>query len=489
MRTLLIALSIILITAAIILGVIFMGGDSIESAISKIDTQDYKESIEMLNRLAAVSDYEKSEKIYYHRCRAINKLARQFEDEYSDELAAAVPEKKGTPDFDSAKKKLDEELTEINTETGGDLTLVLLRKQSRIIANGKFYDEFAAKYKGSGFIEDLDFTELQKLELTEPEKLLGTLSRFYKKYPNTNYIGSMVKIIFKIFKQGNINFSNQGEFLRNIIVSYGKRHPTSPELTKIYILKGDNVNLRNSPGIEGGLVGKVKKDTLLIQLEKSMDTSQIGDVRDYWYRVVDLAGLRGWIFGKFLVPFDISKVEIEEIKEAWAINDDFSEWENSNTPKNWQLVAESYKPAISFRSVNTGTIVSLNAPKGKKSGLFSRYNASKEFAILSRARYIAGESLTLVAYVFGGNKIFYIKLKDEEIEVCGTKIPLHTSDWHEYLLTSEDGKFAQLSIDGDVTAARIAPVASTVFPARGVYCLYSPQEEASAGELDYIKIR
>ena len=287
----------IIVTVGAVTALKIFKSDDLESAINEFEDQDYLDAIVELNRLSQVSDYERSEKIYYYRCRSLNGLALKLEKKYEDELASASLEKKGTADFNDSSKKIKEKLSDINKKTGGDLAIVYSRKKSRIASRGRFYEEFISKYKGSGLIEDLDFEEVQKTERTEPEKLLSSIVNFYSRYPNTNYIAQLARMIFDGLQKENLNVVDKKEQVWNIIISYVGRYPTSPETGKLYISDGNNVNMRNSPGIEGKLVGKIAKDEILIQLEKSMDTTQIGDRRDYWYRVSTLGGLKGWIFG------------------------------------------------------------------------------------------------------------------------------------------------------------------------------------------------
>ncbi len=85
--------------------------------------------------------------------------------------------------------------------------------------------------------------------------------------------------------------------------------------------------------------------------------------------------------------------------------------------------------------------------------------------------------------------VYYLQLRDEEIDLSGRRIPLHTSDWHEYTLESDDGRQAKLMVDGEVILSRIPPVNDARFSARGIYCLYSPDDEASLGEMEYLKTR
>ena len=83
----------------------------------------------------------------------------------------------------------------------------------------------------------------------------------------------------------------------------------------------------------------------------------------------------------------------------------------------------------------------------------------------------------------------HITLRDEKIECNGRIIPLHTADWHEYRLESDNGQFCRLVIDGEVISGRIEPVASKEFQLRGIYALCSLPNEESKGEMEFIRIR
>ncbi len=485
-------IGIIIAVAAIALtiaGFFIFSKNDIEKAIDEFEDGDYKEAILMLNRLAKTSDYDKGEKVYYYRCRAINRLAAKLEEKFNDELIDAAQEKKNTENYKDAKQDIDEYLADINKKIEGDLALVPALKKSRIVPRGKFYEEFMARYRGSGLIEDLQFEEVQNLGKTDPDRLIPAMINFYNKYPNTDYISSIVKILFDGLQSGRLKASGNEDVLWEIIIAYVKRYPTSPETNKLFSCTGENVNLRNSPGVDGKLVGKIARDEILIQLEKSMDTTQVGDVREYWYRVASLKGPKGWIFGKFLAPIDLSQYKDAATEESWTMEENFAEWSDSHTPVNWTHVPGGDSAGINFSVKGGKKIAELNSAKGSSSGLFSRFNASRAFSILSRARFTGGDSLTIFAYSPGGVAAYYVKLTADQVEVCGRTIPLRTTDWHDFLLSSDDGRYARLMIDGEAVSSKIEPVTSGNFPIRGIYCLFSPKNENSRGEIEYIKVR
>ncbi len=475
--------------ALTIAGYFIFSKNDIEKAIDEFESGDYKDAILMLNRLAKTADYDKGEKIYYYRCRAINRLASKLEEKFSDELTEAAQEKKNTENYREAKKEIEEYLADLNRKTEGDLTLVPAMKKSRIVPRGKFYEEFMARYRGSSLIEDLQFEEVQNLGRTDPDRLIPAMINFYNKYPNTDYISSIVKILFDGLQSGRLKASGNEDVLWEIIIAYVKRYPTSPETNKLFSCTGDNVNLRNSPGVDGKLVGKIARDEILIQLEKSMDTTQVGDVRDYWYRVASLKGPKGWIFGKFLTPIDLSQYKDSGAEESWTMDEHFTEWSDSHTPVNWTHVSGGDSAGINFSEKGGKKIAELNSAKGSTAGLFSRFSASRAFTILSRARFTGGDALTIFAYSPVGEGAFYVKLTADQVEVCGRTIPLRTTEWHDFLLSSEDGRYAKLSIDGETVSSKIETVRSGSFPTRGIYCLFSPKNENSRGEMEYIKAR
>lgn len=480
---------VIVLILAIVAGILFFRDSDLENAIDAFEDRDYVGAIEKLNKLILVADYESSEKMHYYRAKSIDRLADKLEKKFEDELLESALEKKNTPDYDEARKEIEDYLSGLNKNLQSDLAFIDKRGRSSIISRGKFYDEFVAKYRGSSFIEDLDFEQLQKIEKTDNGRLIQTMIIFYKKYPNTNYIAHIVKMLFDQLQKGTADITNRGQDLFDIIVTFGRRYPTSPEIGRLFQSTGDNVNLRNSAGLNGQRVGTLKKDEIVIQLEKSMDASQIGDERDYWYRIVSLNGHRGWIFGKFLKEFDITVYKEETVVEKWSIDEHFTEWIDSNTPKEWRHMDDTVMEALGFTERGDLHIAMVNSAKGKSAGLFSRYNASRAFTIECRARYTGGDAVTIFAYSMGNGAVYNVTLKNETIDVCSRIIPVHTGDWHDYRLQSDDGKFATLSIDGEIVSGRILPVKIDAFAMRGLYCLYSSAAEESKGEIQYIKVR
>jgi len=482
-------LSVLIIFISVITGVLFFRTSDLSDAIDQFDDQDYIESLKILNQLSKTADYEKGEKILYYKCRAINRLAAATEKDFKKELSSIALKKKNDPEYMQIKSEVETEISQINREINGDLQIEPGRDKSRILSRGRIYDEFISKYRGSAYIEDLDYEELQKKIITSPEALVNGIIYFTNKYPNTDYISAIVDMLFEFIRKGDVNFPSKNESLIKIISTYSMRYPTSPLLNRIHISQNQNVNLRNSPSIRGEIVNKTDKDELLIQTDKSMDTSQIGDSRDYWYRVTGLDGKKGWIFGKFLAPYKTSKRVSEKNNDIWSIDENFSSWKDSHTPLNWTHIKKADPSCVSFSSRGNINTVSLNCGKGKTSGLFSRHSSTRAFKIAVRARFAGGSSTTLLSYVSGKDRTFNIKLLEEKISICGRQVPIHTSDWHEYILESENGKFAKLLIDGEIISGRIAPVKNGDHKIRGIYCFYSSAEDISMAEMQYIRIR
>lgn len=488
-KSAIIGLIVLAVTIIVSLVIFLSGDDTVETAISEYESGDYIDAIVILNRLIPAAGYDQAEKMHYYRCKSLNSLAEELEDDYDDELEDASLENREKPEFTKYKDKIEKKLTQVNSKTGGDLTFMPAPKRSMILSRGAFYNEFTAKYRGSQFIEDLDFHEIKKIIAIEPTRIFDNINRFYKKYPGSNYTPQIITILFDAIRDGAAGMEPHQEILKNMIFGYAVKYPTSPEVTRLYTSIGDGVNLRNSPGINGTLTGKTVKDELLIQLEKSMDTMQVGDARDYWYRVSTLRGVRGWIFGKFLAPLDIQKIAVTSDIEVWALDDSFAAWADSNTPENWTHVPGADATAVNFKKQAQGNLLVFNSKGIGLTGLYSRFNASRNFRIMVRARFISGSPVILSAFTIDRENVFSIKIENEKIEVNGRSIPIHTTDWHNYEISSADGKFAELSIDGQLISGRIPPVSDITFTERGIYLLSQQAGSLSNCEVEFIKVR
>ena len=82
-----------------------------------------------------------------------------------------------------------------------------------------------------------------------------------------------------------------------------------------------------------------------------------------------------------------------------------------------------------------------------------------------------------------------VRLKNQEVDVNGRRIPYQTSVWHDYRVECSDGKYAKIFIDGELISGRIPAAQLNEFKAGGLYCLYSSQNAASEGEMEYIRMR
>ena len=486
--------AIILIVAAIlgiavILAIFLFRTKDMAYAIDQFDDGDYEESIIVINRLIPLADYETGEKLYYFRARALNRLASELVSDYDDELVSAALDKKGTSGFEKYRKKIERKLENINRATNGDLAVIILPGKSHIASRGMYYQEFVNKYRGSGFIQDLDFEELEKVERTSPEKVPEQAIAFFRKYPGTPYIAQLVRMIMDSLEKGSVDITRNGESLLTMLGAYSRRYPSSEEVARIFKTKGDKVNLRASAGVSGQMVGKLPAGETVIQLERSMNMVQVGDTRDYWYRIVTLKGVQGWVFGKFLEQMDPSELAGSvPAEDIWNLNENFSEWTDSHTPRNWVHMAGANRDSIIFTGTGEGTVAIVTSPKGGTSGLYSRYQTTSAFEAAVRTRLRAGDGFTPVILSLGGNG-YYLKLTRDMVDVCTRTIPMLTNDWHEYTLKSDNGKYVSLYIDGELVAGRIPPVSLKEFPGRGIYCLVSSVNEASEGEVKFLKVR
>ncbi len=476
------------IVGAVALVVKLTAKTEFEKAIAEYDDGDYVDSLRILNSLTGKLDFEKAEVVYYYRCKAINRLAEKLEKKFDDELAVIFSPSENKERKERETRYVEERLKKINERVGGDLKIVQSDNAGRIVSGGKFYDEFVAKYKGSAYIEDLDFEELEKLQKSDPARLTGAIFGFYEKYPRTPYLSQLVGILFSNIDKMGPAVSDRGDVLTRFMIDYLRRYPTSSHVHKIFSCKGDGVNLRNSPGVQGKIVGKIAKDELLIQVEKSSDVAQVGDVRDFWYRVMNQKGQQGWIFGKFLSPFDVSRFAPQESEEAWSFEEHFSEWVDSNTPKNWKHLEGAEPPAIGFFDIGSKKIARLDSG-GKPSGLYRRTTGARAFTIQSRGRFVSGDEAVLFAYSMGSGGYFSLALSKDGIDVLGRKLPLATNMWHDYTIVSDDGKFARVMVDGELVLNKIPPHKGIEFAHPGLYCLMVKSDAKATIEIEHIKYR
>jgi len=488
-KSAIIAIASFLIGIALLLVYIFQKSDTLETAIGHYEKKNYVRSITILNTLLPSAESGEAEKIYYYRCRAINDLALELEAKNKKYLKAASAENRGTGDFEKAYKRIEETIASTNSRISGDLHFIESVKMSRIASRGGFYNEFLSRYRGSPFLEDLDFFEIRRINNSASENLFQAIGRFYAKFPNSAYTPQIVAMIFDSLRDGRTIQSSGEDFLQNMLLNYIVQYPTSQETSRIFLSEGDGVNLRNSPGLTGDQIGKTVKEEILIQLEKSMDTMQIGDSRDYWYRVATLRGINGWIFGKFLKTPDPGSIRIESAAKTWSIEDYFNSWSDSNTPENWIHLNSSGKSAINFRKEGEKKLLVLNAEKGSATGLFNRYSSRQGFTLQIKARFISGDPVFIAAISGDKNKAFYLNLHENSVDVNGRIIPLNTAAWHVFEIRSGDMNFAEFSIDGEMVSGRIPPLHDERFNQPGTYLLKTSPGSGASCEVEYIKIK
>ncbi|MCX7679354.1 MAG: SH3 domain-containing protein [Spirochaetes bacterium] len=466
----------------------FTSRTELEKALAEYEDGDFVDSLKILNSLKNKLDFDQAEIVYYYRCKAINKLAERLERKFDDELAAIASPTERKEKKDREYKYVEARLEKINDELGSDLRILVINNVGRIVSGGRFYDEFISLYKGSKYVEDLDYEELENIQKKDPFRLLDAVFAFYEKYPQTNYLSHIVGIFFSNIDKVSPSISSKREVLKRMLISYLQRYPTSIHGHKVFVCAGENVNLRNSPGVEGKIVAKLSKDEMLIQIEKSTDVAQIGETRDWWYRVSNTSGQQGWIFGKFLSPLDVSKISTTDKNMVWNFEDHFQEWIDSHTPKNWKHVEGADVAAISFYEVGAKKIAKLSS-KGNSCGLYRRTHIGRAFTIAARGRHVAGGEATLIACAIASGEYIRVVLTHEGIDVLGRKIPITTNLWHEYIIETEDGRFAQLSIDGELVLNKIPLQRGKAFPHVGLYCLVGISGTNSSLELEYVKFR
>lgn len=480
--------SIVLAVGLVILFFKLTYKTNLERAIEEYEDGDYISALRILNSLKHKLDFEKAEIAYYYSCKAINRLAEKLEKKFEDELEIIASPSVTKVQKDRESAYIENRLKKINDELGSDLKIVISTNKGRIISGGKFYDEFVARYKGSSYIEDLDYEELENLQKSEPYRLFEALFVFYEKYPRTNYLSQVVSIFFNNIDKSYVISSAKAEVLKKMLFDYMRRYPTSSHIHKIFMCKGENVNLRNSPGMEGKIVGKIVKDEMLIQIEKSHDVAQIGEMRDWWYRVLTTNGQQGWIFGKFLSPFDVSKATENKETEVWIFEEHFDEWVDSNTPKEWKHIEKADVGSIGFYESENKKIARLIS-KGNPCGLYRRMSVGKAFTVMGRGRHVDGKDAILFACATVSGEHVNIVLSKEGVDVLGNKISISTKQWHEYSLVSDDGKFAKLFIDGEIVLNKVPLKKSDAFRHAGLYCLLGISGFDSIIELEYVKFR
>jgi len=467
----------------------FFDEDDMQDAITQYEDGDYMDAMKILNTLVRVSDYENAEKMYYYRVKVIHAYARQLTDEYDEELGEITASEKAKKDVQEEIKEINEELDEINSEIQGDLALQVGDERSYIVSQGKLYEEFTSLYSGSRYIEDLDFEMMRKNVRLSPQNTMAAVSGFYQKYPDTGYLASTVAVMFENISRGDLQFKENAVTLSSMLIKFCVQYPTSSEYQRIYTCDGDNVNLRDTPGLEGGVVGKLSQDEICLQLEKSMDSMQLGDVRDYWYRIVSVQGKKGWIFGKFLKHIDVSKYEKKNSDLKWILEEKFTSWNDSHTPSGWQHLYPENSGVISFEKLQDNGVAKVNSDGKGNAGLFRRVAAFRTFNLQAKARLTRGKKVTLFALVVPGNGVYELNLEKDGIDVSGRRIPFDVTSLHVYELKSINGTEATLLVDGEIISARIKPIKSDEYPSQALYLLRCWSGIPAEAEIHYIRIR
>lgn len=87
-------------------------------------------------------------------------------------------------------------------------------------------------------------------------------------------------------------------------------HPTKARLTD------SSVRLREYPNLESRTLGFLDKDEEVEVLDRSGIPVQIGEMKDYWYKVENQKGKTGWAYGAFFEFEQDEKVEKETVKDS-----------------------------------------------------------------------------------------------------------------------------------------------------------------------------
>ncbi len=449
---------------------------TIDNAIEYIDNGNYRRALKVLSTLAKTSSYEDGERIYYYRLKALLGFINELNDDYADECAEIQKTKSN-----KIKSRLKTKLEEINKKAGVDLILIT-DPGCYISMGGTLYDEFVSLYPGSRYIESIDFDMLQ-FTMSKQPGTINPVMEFYKRYPETTYMTSLINMVLKAVANPKIELKGHSEKLTEMLQNFCNKYNSSAEYYRLFRCKGENVNLRDSAGTQGQITGKLNKGEFVIQLERSMDSVQIGDVRDYWYRVVSMSGSRGWMFGKFLERIEPVTGAVAQNEETFTIDETFNEWIDSHTPKGWQHLYAGSETSISFTKLKDINIVKLNSDG--KGGLYKKTGSFQNMVCRVKGRLLSGDVI-LAGVVGYGGLAAVITLMPEEVDVCGYKIPYVTTQWHEYELRSE-GKTLSLFIDGELVARKINTRKHDLLKFPGIYILVCNGN--TKAEIEYIRVK
>jgi hypothetical protein len=454
--------------------------------VNEFEDRDYVDAINCCNRLIPESEYEEAGKLHYYRVRAHNRLAEKMNERFEDELTELNRVESRTPEGEKLRDKITSRLEKVNEKTGGNLQLIMGKNSSWIETGGEFYDTFASKYRGSPFLEDLDFEELEKVRRRHPERLPGAIIRFHERYPDSSYLPHLVRFSLDLMQKGLKTDQEFQQALKAMISSFAHRFPTSAEMSRIYRATEGGVNIRTSPGLEGNITGKTDEGEILIQLEKSVDTMQVGDMRDYWYRVASADGVRGWIYGAFLEPF---RAEASDRGEAWIHQEQFRQWSDSHTPGGWIHLEGSDPEGVTFAGSDQGRRLTVDSPTGIRTGLFRSFTTTPAFTAECRTRHLEGGEVTALLYRLPDGRAFNLTLSRGKVSVCERQVSLDTRTWHTFRITSRDGRHADLYVDGEKISGRIEACKPDGFEKRGIYIMGVSKVHRTRAEMMYVLYR
>ncbi len=468
----------VIIIMAIVALIVYrtMAPATLDDAIRYIDNGSYSKALKTLERLAKTSNYEDGERVYYYRLKAMLGFINELNEDYADECSEI-----GKSKNKKIEEKLKNKLEALNKKSGLDIMLVT-DPVCYIYTDGKLYDEFVSLYPGSRFIEAIDFDILQ-FTMSKQSGTINPIMEFYKRYPETTYLSSLVTMLLKAMANPKVEVKGHSEKLALMLQNYCNKYSSSAEYYRLFKCKGENVNLRDSAGTHGQITGKLNKGEFVIQLERSMDSVQIGDVRDYWYRVVSVSGSRGWVFGKFLERIEPVTGAIAQNEENFTIDEHFNEWTDSHTPKGWQHVFTGFEDVMSFLKLKDKNIVKIDT--NEKGGLYKKTGSFQNMVCKVKGRLIEG-NVILAGVVGYGGMAATITLLPGEVDVCGYKIPYTTTQWHEYEMRSER-KTLSLYIDGELVARKINPQKHNLLKSSGIYILIG--DGRAKAEIEYIKVK
>ena len=454
--------------------------------IREFEDEDYIDAINCCNRIIPRSEYEEAGKLHYYRVRAHNRLAEKMNERFEDKLRELNRVESRTPEGERLREKITTRLKKVNEKSGGDLQLFMGKNSSWIEPGGRFYDTFASKHRGSPFLEDLDFEELEKVRRRHPERLSGAIVRFHNRYPDSSYLPHLVRFSLDLMQKGIKTDREFQQALKSMISSFAHRFPTSAEMTRIYRATEGGVNIRTSPGLEGTITGRTEKGEILIQLEKSVDTMQVGDMRDYWYRVATANGVRGWIYGAFLETY---KSEAAETGESWIHEETFQQWSDSHTPGGWRHLEGSDPDGVTFAGSKESRRLTVDSPSGILTGLFRSFTTTPAFTAECRIRHLEGGEVTALLYRLPDGHAFNLTLSEDNVSVCYRQVSLDTRTWHTYRITSRDGRFADLYVDGEKISGRIEACEPEGFDKRGIYIMRVSKVYRTRAEMMYLLYR